>query len=653
MSGFGFASLSGFTALLSLAVVGVIYLFYQRYREQVVTAFFLWDAEELATRGGRKRQRPPITRSLLFDLLSALLLSLAIAAPYWSALVQRAPVILLDDSLSMQSRQNPIRVREDALRVLDDHGKDTGAWVIAAGKTPRMLATPDDGADAARTAVQNYHPLSPAMDLYAAFSLVRQVSPDSADIHLFTDLDFSSDNAKNGIEEMPDVVVHTVAGRGGNLAFVSAFRCWDERGLSENISLTVANFSERQASVTVHVEALPSFDQKTNGESSVLLEQSLTVEKGQKQDISFVLPMGTGAICAEIVSDDEEDVLAADSVVCLVPEPIARLRARVQLNDADANAAVCRALRAAYIELAADELKNESTESDSLSLVALAPVDLIVTDQPVASIRSAARFTLRFLPMPEKPVFLTGPYVTDLAHPLLRDVDFEGIVWPCAEKQEGFTDAMPLVQCGDIPLIGWMKDKSLGVNIVLAKGNLHRSAAWPVFFHRVATLLREQQPGVKQTNFLAGQALVWKSDSLRKTEPVPHALRFVYSACDIQDLSIPASENDLNLQENASMLVHAMPFHAGVYTLSFADTTAAELNGKMDENEETLLAVQAISPAESDLRICSATKSRGRGNDVEDDLSKDRRVWLSCLFAALALLSAFVNWWLDKREGGA
>ena len=93
MSGPGLLNPWGLLALASLAVVGVIYLFYQRYRKRSITALFLWEAPKGYHEGGRKISVIRLSRSLLLDLLACLLLALAVAAPAWIGRTGRTAVI--------------------------------------------------------------------------------------------------------------------------------------------------------------------------------------------------------------------------------------------------------------------------------------------------------------------------------------------------------------------------------------------------------------------------------------------------------------------------------------------------------------------------------------------------------------------------------
>ena len=76
-----FANPWGLLGLLALPAIAVIHLFHRRFPPLPIAGLHLWGVETRKESPGRKRERLPLTRTLLLELLAALLLTLLIADP--------------------------------------------------------------------------------------------------------------------------------------------------------------------------------------------------------------------------------------------------------------------------------------------------------------------------------------------------------------------------------------------------------------------------------------------------------------------------------------------------------------------------------------------------------------------------------------------
>ena len=74
-----FANPWGLLALTALPVIAAIHLFHRRYPRLEVSGLHLWGVAQMTHTPGRRRERLPITASLILELLAALVL--AAAAP--------------------------------------------------------------------------------------------------------------------------------------------------------------------------------------------------------------------------------------------------------------------------------------------------------------------------------------------------------------------------------------------------------------------------------------------------------------------------------------------------------------------------------------------------------------------------------------------
>jgi len=98
-----FANPLGLLALLAVPAVVALHLYRRRFEPRVVSALFLWGADDRAPVAGRKRE--PLRTSVSFwsELGAAALLALAFAGPRSGCAAGRSEhlVIVLDSSDSM------------------------------------------------------------------------------------------------------------------------------------------------------------------------------------------------------------------------------------------------------------------------------------------------------------------------------------------------------------------------------------------------------------------------------------------------------------------------------------------------------------------------------------------------------------------------
>ncbi len=137
--------------LVALPILGGIYLLRTRYRRQVVSTLFLWQAVAQASGGGRKRSRMQASWPLLLELLALLLLVLAAAGPRVLAAGSRVPVVLvLDDSFSMAATADGVSARDRGLAAVQGElaglGRYSVAAVVAGPVLARLAASARDAA---------------------------------------------------------------------------------------------------------------------------------------------------------------------------------------------------------------------------------------------------------------------------------------------------------------------------------------------------------------------------------------------------------------------------------------------------------------------------------------------------------------------------
>ena len=96
----------GLLALLAVPAIIVIHLYQRRFPTLVVTGLHLWSVETRPSLPGRRREKLPVSTSLILECLAATLLALLLAGPRIGE-ANRVPhlVVVLDDSASMSARR--------------------------------------------------------------------------------------------------------------------------------------------------------------------------------------------------------------------------------------------------------------------------------------------------------------------------------------------------------------------------------------------------------------------------------------------------------------------------------------------------------------------------------------------------------------------
>lgn len=464
MSGLSFLTPWGLLGLTSLVAVGVIYLFYQRFRERPVTGLFLWDAPALATRGGRRFATPRATRSLLLDVLAVILLALALGTPAWVAQAGRTLVVVLDDSLSMRAAENHESVRKEVDALIRGHGG--GVLLIAAGETVRVLADQESTPATVRDALAAWNPYAVSDSVSQAITLAVGWSAGPGEMHIFTDQPLVL-SPKDGCS----LTLHRYAGRRDNRAIVDAERRFSAETGKDQVLACIANYAASKASLSVVIRT----------DAGVLARQQVDVASGGIETVLLDLPPGTGAVTVEM--EGGIDALQEDSFVTLLPEPRLVVTGHVALSDDGVADMARRALRAAGIlpssQKAADVLVTDAADTRGR----LATVRLVTTGSGT---------------------ILAGPWVTDFSHELCRDFHLDGVYWACDESWRPSEKDITLLRCGDIPLVTYAPTGVITLNLHPARSNIMRTSAWPVLMANVVRMAREHMEGLHRANYRSG-----------------------------------------------------------------------------------------------------------------------------------------------------
>src|SRR5665213_2103967 len=97
-----FANPWGLLALLALPLIILIHMYHRRFPPLVVAGLHLWSSETQQNLAGRRRETLPVTRSLILELLAALLLAVVLGDPRFGDVDKVLHLVaVLDNSASM------------------------------------------------------------------------------------------------------------------------------------------------------------------------------------------------------------------------------------------------------------------------------------------------------------------------------------------------------------------------------------------------------------------------------------------------------------------------------------------------------------------------------------------------------------------------
>ncbi|MDB5338602.1 MAG: double-transrane region domain protein, partial [Planctomycetaceae bacterium] len=117
-----FANPWGLLGLFALPVIAFIHLYQRRYPPLYVGGLFLWASETQVRMPGRRRDRLPVTNTLIIELIAALILSIVLADPRFGEWDRATHLVaILDHSASMQGQADgEPSFRDSAIRELEE-----------------------------------------------------------------------------------------------------------------------------------------------------------------------------------------------------------------------------------------------------------------------------------------------------------------------------------------------------------------------------------------------------------------------------------------------------------------------------------------------------------------------------------------------------
>eukprot|EP00913_Durusdinium_trenchii_P028484 g26712.t1 len=572
MTPFVFANPWGLLGLLSLPAIVAVHLFQRRFPPLRVSGLHLWGIEEEIRQAGRKRERLPITLSLILELLAALILTLALSQPRLGAAGMTTHlVVVLDDSASMQSVDtDDVSFRDTAIEHLKQRFQslEPGSVVtlILTGRRPVMLAGPAVPWETAREKLAQWKPSAPRHDFHSAWDLAAQFAGESGQLLFLTD------QVPDEAVPVPKAMEVVSLGRSSeNIAFTAAR--WTVKpvenpnnggviGYRGEIFLRVNNFGTSSASVAVTA---------TTPDKQNVFDRNLTIAAGGAESVTAIVPGGVGEIQVQIVA--QPDALKLDSRLTLVEPAVKTVNVAVTLPPKSAAyRQIDRVLRIL------PHIRRVAPEAAQLLIGPAGTLPPSREDLwwlgigPIVNTPKAKKAAVT----PSE----THPFVIEKRHPLMDDITLDGVKWGGVQPMK--FSGTPLVSAGPHTLIARLKGTqtvAYVMNIDLERTTITDTADWPILLQNLIDLHREALPGLNRWNFR-------RDEEIRFRPP---------KKPDGDDIELTLVHNDETQPVPTGRVIHLPSLlNTGVYELRGEEKTIGRFAVNfLDQKESNLTSLSA------------------------------------------------------------
>jgi hypothetical protein len=598
-----FANPWGLLGLLSLPVITAIHLYQRRFPPLLVGGAHLWGAETRVQTAGRRRDRLPITPSLLLELLAGLIFSLALAQPRFGEQGRVSHlVVVLDDSASMSAQPaGEVSFRDAALARFDARMKETDAetrvTLIRSGMQPTLLGARAMTWDEAQSVLSEWQPRATQHDFHPAWDEAARIV--GADGHFLFLTDTMPEDA-GGLPRGMEVL--SVGRQLPNVALSAAHWTFDSQTGAGQLFLRVANRSNARTRVTLTAQA----------EGQALLQQSLDLSGNASAPLQSPLPGGLGRLTVTLAASG--DGLAVDNSVALVEPKVRLLTVAVTLPPEEAAARLIQRVLSA----ARDVQSGPAAEADLI----IGPADTL------PALRDE-QWWFGIGPLNSSPVVrkqskdLIGPYLIEKQHPLMDGIVLGGVVW--GGVQPTGLNLRPLISAGRIPLLGQVSgltSTAFVMNIDLGRSNIGESPDWPILITNLLELCRDDLPGLRLWNYRLDETIRFQQPPASEGDAGDELL-LVHEA---------GRERPLVRDRNGLVEISGLD-ETGVYEVRIGERVVGEFAVNFFDDEESSLA--GLAPGERE----SPSTAEAARFALDDAYS-----WLLAL-AILMLLSAILLDW--------
>ncbi|TWU08656.1 hypothetical protein CA54_38920 [Symmachiella macrocystis] len=601
-----FANPLGLLGLLSLPVILGIHLYHRRFPPLEIAGLHLWAVESEVRLAGRRRDRLPITLTLILELLAALFLTLIISQPRFGEVDSVTHLVaVLDDSASMSGGPpGEATFREQAIEELrqrmDEYGSDSVVTLIQSGARPVMLAGPAVPWSEAETRLSAWQPQATRHNFAPAWDLAQQVADQTGQLLFLTDHIPTTETNPAAME------IVSVGRKLENVAVTTAVWEFDAATGVGTIHLRLTNLGEKAADAQV----------TGRSGSTPIFEKAITISAGGKSALNLTVPGGVGKLDIDVTSP--RDGLVLDNRVQLIEPQVRTVGVAVELPEGPARDLFRRSLLA---------LPN-------VAVVSADAADLIVTTSDRLPAAESNAWWLGIGPLNPSEAArkaaknLIGPYVIEKENPLLDGVTLAGVIW--AGVQPVTQEATPLISVGKTPLLAQLvgtRAAAYLLNIDLEQSSLSESPDWPILISNLIELRRSDLPGLNRWNYRLGEGVRFRLynglvDPADESDPKP--LMLVH---DGGQRTLP----------RGSVIDILPPNTAGVYEIREGDSTVGRFAVNFEDAEESNL--QLLFPG---------GRQSAQPNPTALYQIDPKYSWILVAATFLTLVLLLLNWWVVK-----
>ncbi|MEX0716884.1 MAG: BatA domain-containing protein [Planctomycetaceae bacterium] len=487
-----FANPWGLLGLLSLPAIVGIHLYHRRFPPLVIAGAHLWGAEVDVREAGRRRDRLPITATLLLELLAALVLSLALARPTFGGNdAVHHLVVVLDDSASMSARPpGGSTFRDRAVAELADRaaglGRDAVFTLLLTGKRG-VLGGSAISWNEAQQELAGWRPSAPGHDFAPAWDYAARIAEQTGGTLLFL-----TDHPPSADVPVPEKMETIAVGESlENVAITAARWNYDSATAQGRVFLRASNLGLQSADVAIIGRA----------KEQIVFERRETIAAGSAIPLELDVPGGLGELRIDLRA--VSDGLPLDDSATLI-EPKVRLvtiavtlpaddPARPLIDRALAGVPDVQAGPADAAQLLIGPAGELPPSRGDLWWLGIGPIDRGEEARKNAS-------------------HLAGGYLIEKQHPLLAGVGFTNEIWAGAQPVD--LDLYPLIRAGEHVLLGRLQGTATTaylLNIDLEASHLPRTPNWPVLMSNMVELRRDALPGLRRWNYRVGEPLQFRA----------------------------------------------------------------------------------------------------------------------------------------------
>ena len=595
-----FANPWGLLGLFALPAIAFIHLYQRRYPPLYVGGLFLWASETQVRMPGRRRDRLPVTNTLIIELIAALILSLVLADPRFGEWDQATHLVaILDHSASMQGQADgEPSFRDSAIQELEQRfsklPRQSAVTLIRTGSTPVTLIRRGT-LEAAREVLKTWQPTAPQHRVDTAWEeLGEQLVEESGSILFLTDqLPEPSKIPKN-------LEIVSVGRKLDNVAFDASRWTFDSSTGKGTVFVRVQNYGRSAAECVLVAIA----------KGNEVLKKPLVIAAEKAQAVELPVPGGLGTLTLSL--QKKGDGSQFDNRIQLVEPKVRSVKLTVQLPKGDTQREIQRVLKItpdvsltglADAQLIIGPAGSLPESKPSLWWFGIGPVSAAEAD------RNAAKD-------------LIGPYLIDKRHPLTEGVVLGGVVWGGVQPIK--YDAIPIISAGQTPLLAQLRGtQTTGfvLNIDLARSNIVESPDWPVLIDNLIEQRRDALPGLRRWNYRVGEVVRFRL--FEGADPAPTEPLTLVSTAGTRKIPRESIVEIGDLQE------------PGLYELKSGEKSAGQF------------AINFFDPAESDLRNLAPGRHTPKITEADSGITLDNPyTWAIWIGTILVLGLLFADWFV-------